>query len=498
MNYQQEEKKLCIADYVWRILFHWRRMVVFMVLFSILACGMKYVKDIQVLQNQKKAAENKSFTVEDIEKKINQIPEVDRANTATVFNLIKALKNKDSYARKAAVMRLDAYDVDRIVLQYHIETDTYISELLKAYSRACFTEEAISEIIDSSENTYTTNDVVDMISFSNGGTIKIGNKNSDAIAIRDNSSTLNITIRGENQGIAEQIAKSVKIILERYKAQAEKIYGFHSLVLVSESYENGKDNDIVDIQNSFNESVYYTVDRINNIKRNSLGEEAVGIVEEYTAAITTQESKENSGKNILETDDNTIDISISKKWLFLGAILGFIFECGLEFLYWIGSGKLNSADELQQNFSTGILGVVEDKKEKKAFGVIDVFIYKLKNRHKKCLDSEQMFRMILSKIIINANKKGIQNIYVTGTEIERQGAQVFLKKLKQETEKSGINLIIGQSINSDVGAFSEVASIGNTILVEETNMSIFREIIKELQICEEQGVNIFGSIVIEH
>lgn len=499
MNYQNEEKELCIADYVWKVLFHWRRIIVFMVLFSILTCAVKFVKDIQVLQNQKGAVEKESFTIEDIEKKINQIPEVDRANTEAVFNLIKVLKNKDSYARKAAVMQLDAYDVDRIVLQYHIETDTYISELLNAYSGACFTEQAISEIIDSSENTFTTNDVVDMISFKNGGVnLKEGDKSSGVIAIKEGGSVLSIIIRGENQSIAEQIAKSVKMILERYKVQAEKIYGSHSLVLVSETYENGKDDDIVDIQNSFNDFTYYTLDRINNIKKNSLGEEAVEIVEEYATAITLQESEENSKENIFRTDDNTINISISKKWLLLGAILGFIFECCLEFLYWIGSGKLNSVDELQQNFSMGILGVVEGKKEKKVFSVIDGFIYKLKNRHKKCLDSEQAFRMILSRIIVTANKKDVQNIYVTGTEIERQELQEFLKKLKQETEKSGINLIIGKSVNRDAKAFSEMASIGNTILVEETNVSIYQEIVKELQVCVEQSVNILGSVVVEH
>lgn len=495
MNYQQEEKEFCIMDYVWKVLFHWRRIIIFMVLFSFLACGVKLIKDIWVLQVRMKTIVESLPTTEDVEKKINQIPKVDRVNTEAVINLINVLKSKNSYAEKASVMQLDAYNVDRVVLQYYIEADTHTSELLNAYSEACFTGQAISEIIDSSENTYTTNDVADMISFKNGGiNLKDGNKDTDVIVISEDSSVLSITVRGENKSIAEQIAKSVKMILERYKTQAEKIYGSHSLVLVSESYEDGKDDDIVEIQNSFNESIYYTIDRINSIKKNSLGEEAVGIVEEYTTAVAIHENEE----NISRSNDNTMNISINKKWLLLGAILGFIFECGLEFLYWIGSGKLNSADELQQNIPMKILGVVEDREEKKAFGIIDEFIYKLKKRNKKCLNLEQTFKMILSEITVTAKKKDIQNIYVTGTEIERLNLQSFLEKLKQTVEKSGINLIIGQCINSDAEAFSEMISIGNAILVEETNVSIYQEIVKELQICEEQGVNILGSILIEH
>lgn len=499
MNYQREEKEFCIMDYVWNILLHWRRIIIFMILFSFLACGVKFIKDIRMLQIQKNVAEDGFLTAEDIKKEVKNISAEERVNTETLFNLIDDLKNKNSYAEKAAVMQLDAYNVDRIVLQYYIKANAYTSELLNAYSEACFTEQAIAEIINSSENTYTTNDVADMISFKNGGTnLKDGNKGSDVIAIKEDSSVLNITIRGENQSIAEQITKSIKRILEKYKVQVEKIYGTHSLVLVSERYENGKDDDIVDSQNSFNESINYLIDRINNIKRNSLGEEAVGIIDAYITAVNVQESNKNREENILEADDNMMKISISKKWLLLGAVLGLMFGCGLELLYWIGGGKLNSADELQQNISIKILGVVEDRKEKKAFGIIDDFIYRLKKRNKKCLNLEQTFKMILSEITVTAKKKDIQNIYVTGTEIDRQNLQGFLKKLKQETEKSGINLIIGQCINSDAEAFSEMVSIGNAILVEETNVSIYQEIVKELQICEEQGVNILGSILIEH
>lgn len=498
MNYQKEEKEFFVMDYVWRVLQHWRRIIICTVLFAVLACGAKYAKDIRAIEVEKKNAESSRITTEDIEKQIDQIPEQDRINTETAFNLIQVLKDKNSYVDQAAVMRLDPYNVDRIVLQYHIETDDYVSELLNAYCDACFSIEAVNEIVNSSEDTFTAYDVEDMISFRQGGNnLKIGSKNSNVIAMNKENTILSVTIRGENQNIVEQIAKCIKIVLDRYKVQAEKAYGPHSFILISESYENGKDDDIVDIQNSFYESVYYTTDRINNIKRNSVGEEAADIINTYMAVVTAQESNENSEENISGTD-NTSNISISKKWLLLGAILGIMFGCGLELLHWIGGGKLNSANELQQNLPMKVLGVVECEKGEKTFSMIDKFIYKLKWRNKKCHDLDQAFKMLLSRIIMTAKKNNIQDIYVTGTEIEKKELQSFLERLRQAADASGIKLIIGRSINHDAEAFLNMVSIGNTIFIEETNVSIYQEIIQELQICEEQGVNILGSIVVEH
>lgn len=106
--------------------------------------------------------------------------------------------------------------------------------------------------------------------------------------------------------------------------------------------------------------------------------------------------------------------------------------------------------------------------------------------------------MLLSSIVISAKRTGICDIYVTGTEIERDNIQNILKKLKQAAQQSGIRLIIGQSISIDAEAFSKMSDIGSAIIIEETNVSIYQEIVRELQICKEQGVNVLGSIIVEH
>lgn len=495
MNYQQDEKELCIMDCVWSILMHWRRIVVCMVLSALFIGGLKYVKDVRTLQAVRKSMEAGSVTTKDIEEEIKQLPKEDRCGVESVINLLDGLKTKNQYAEEAAAMRVDSYNVDRVVLQYFIKSDSYALELVHAYSDACQTPEAAAEIVDASGNTLLLNDVVDMISFKNGG----NNLKSSAnmVFTDDENPVLSVIVRGIDKDAAEKTAKVVKDILNRYTGEAEKVYGPHSLVLVSESYKNGKDDDILSIQNTLYDNIYYMTDRVNSIKKNSLGEEAVDVVDHYMALIDDEKNDEEE-KDVSKEEDSVGTASISKKWVLLGAVLGAMFSCALDFLYWISGGRLNSANELQRNSSLRILGIVDERKRQKKVSKIDRWLHRLRNRNRKSLSTEQAFQMLLSSIVISAKRTGICDIYVTGTEIERDNIQNILKKLKQAAQQSGIRLIIGQSISIDAEAFSKMSDIGSAIIIEETNVSIYQEIVRELQICKEQGVNVLGSIIVEH
>lgn len=500
MNYQQEEKELCIMDYVWSVLLHWRRIMFFMILFAFSVAGLKYIKDIQTLQTVKENVVEKQLTVEEIEDKIKQLPEKDKYSVRTAIDLIETLNKKNMYADSAAAMQLDCYNVDRIVLQYFIKTDIYTSELMHAYEEACLSPQAIDEIVQASGNTFMSNDVKDMIGFRNGGNNRESSGISNTFSIEGETAIFSITIRGVDRISAESTAEVIKNILDRYEVQAAKIFGSHSLILVSECYENGKDDSIESIQDSIDEDIYYLNERINVIKKGLLGEEAEEAVDDINSYITAirKENENERTEKIVEDGESITKVSVSKKWILIGAILGVVFVCGLEFLYWIGNGRLNSVNELQQNFPVRILGVLEDRKIQKSFSKIDGWIYKLKDRNKKRLNRDQMFQMILSGIVVAAQKANIKEIYVTGTEIERKNVQSFLEKLKQAAEELEVKLVIGQSINIDSKAFFKMVRMGNVIIIEEVNVSIYQEIIRELQICEEQGVNILGSIVVEH
>ena len=129
---------------------------------------------------------------------------------------------------------------------------------------------------------------------------------------------------------------------------------------------------------------------------------------------------------------------------------------------------------------------------------IEEFIEWTKNRYKKILKEKQNFQMILSGICLDAKRRGISSIYVTGTEIESIGEKAIINELKKELAAEEVNLIIGKNILCDSEALLEMSQTRYVILAEETGCSKYQEIIREMNTCQNQSVDILGSIVFAH
>ena len=106
--------------------------------------------------------------------------------------------------------------------------------------------------------------------------------------------------------------------------------------------------------------------------------------------------------------------------------------------------------------------------------------------------------MILSGICLDAKRRGISSIYMTGTEIESISEKTIINELKRELVAEEVDLIIGQSILYDSKALLKMAQTGCVILAEETGYSKYQEIIREIEMCQNQSVSILGCIVFTH
>ena len=87
---------------------------------------------------------------------------------------------------------------------------------------------------------------------------------------------------------------------------------------------------------------------------------------------------------------------------------------------------------------------------------------------------------------------------MTGTEIESIGEKAIINELKKELAAEEVNLIIGKNILCDSEALLEMSQTRYVILAEETGCSKYQEIIREMNTCQNQSVDILGSIVFAH
>ena len=180
----------------------------------------------------------------------------------------------------------------------------------------------------------------------------------------------------------------------------------------------------------------------------------------------------------------------------LNLIFGVAVSFGIEVMWWFEGGKLNYAEELQHDFNITILGTLAKRKKYKIFGFVDDWIYKIKNRNINILTKEQEYYIILSRILLKAKKENIQEIYLIGSVPECFVDNSIVLRLTEELIKEGVTLIKGNHIGYDSETLLKVSDVGCVIIWEETGVSKYQEIIREVMICKEQDVNILGGIVL--
>lgn len=103
------EREINIMDLFWDLLFGWRQILCFGIIFAILVCGLNYMK-----QNY---WGNQNLTIEERERELNneQMEPIKKAR-----NLQKMIDEFQDYIDTAAVMQIDPYKKHMIELQYYI------------------------------------------------------------------------------------------------------------------------------------------------------------------------------------------------------------------------------------------------------------------------------------------------------------------------------------------------------------------------------------------
>lgn len=499
-KHYQEERELYITDYIWNVIISWRRVIILMVLFAILFAGIKYKKDLDTIQTSIETEANReNVLLENVKEKIDELSITDKEMIKTIIPLSNALITKKEYAENAKIMELDGYNVERVVLQYFVDSEKNTSELLQAYGNSYTSSKAIDRIIAATEYTMNPEDVLDMISVRNGANpyksseLEKGNDN-----LKKENSTLNITVRGENKEAAEKMAETIKEILEEYSIEAENVYGVHNLILVSQNYNSGRDAEVVDIQKEIYDTIYSVYTKLDELKE-ELSEEASKFISEYETVLCETVKGEHIQDGLEKKEQTDIKKpTLNKKWILFGAVFGGLFVAAFEVLKWMFAGKMNSVRELQQNVEICVLGTMDKKHNYKFFEIVDKLIYRIKNRNEKRLDPDQELNLIATRISLVAKKNGVKEVYLTGTGIEQRIDCELLRKLCYETGRLDVKLFGGKDIVYDVEALVNAVRVKNVIMIEETQISKYRDIVRELQICKEQNINVLGAIIVAH
>lgn len=495
-GYQQEEKELLLIDYIYRVLSHWRSIIVAMVICAVALGGLKYFKDTKELKAQIQAQENFDPEVQ-MNVMMSQLNDKEKRAVESVLRFEKIKTEREEYIDTATVMKMDRSAVDESILQYHIETEGNTTELLNAYKLNYLTDDVMQEIAKISDN-MDTKDVKTMISAScdEKKVLHFGNENT-FIFDEDDSlyESFYITVRGFSKDEVMSMSEIVKRAVSDYSKKAQGVYGTHKIILANEVYQKCMDEYVGNIQDSTYSQVIDLQSKIDTLMK-SFSDAQNNIINFYIKYMT-QETDEVINGNMNE------HASINVKWILVGTFFGACVIAGWQLLIWVLGGQVNSPEELNRNYEIYNFGIYNNKEREnnhRLFSGIDHLIYHLCYRGRPKLTPEESFSIILSGIVEKCKSENVERLYLTNLgnndDFNDDLTRTFCEKLIKSAEVEGVLLSMGENPCANARGLLHMTQYDHVVLCDKIENVKHSDYIRLLQMCKEYNVHVMGTVFI--
>ncbi len=458
---EKKMREINLAELFWQMIFKWRPIICFGILFAVLLCGMKYTMDMRSYR----ASQNI-----DTEQLASELTEEERQQVTQANNLSARIREYEDYLESSTCMKIDPYHKPMVELQYYVDSEytfnyteesknDFTSSLMTLYYNYIMSGEMSQNIINEAKLSINQADLSEL-----WGVSQIGN-------------SISIKIICPEKDKMDMVATSIKTHLSSKEAEFQDI-GPHKLKLLNESQNIVVDNNLIDRKNTISNNISTMSSQLKALKTNMNSQQLLLL-----------QSEENESKD-------TEKAGFNLKFMILGGFFGVFLVCFWVVCKMLFTARLQSSDEIRSLYNIRLLGEITVPSKKHHFlSVIDDKLMAIKNRKKKRLSMEQQIKMIATNLSLSCRQQNIDCIYLTGSEYENADTKI-LSLLKKELSAQNIQLKEGGNIFYDTESLKQSSEIGNILLVEQKGQSIYDEISNELSLAKEQNTRILGAIVL--
>ncbi len=463
MDKQRMSREINLLELFWQILFGWRQIICFGLIFAGLFAGLKYAKDMKAYQSAQKIS---------VESQEDELSREEMQQVIAARTLITRIGEYEKYLETSALMKIDPYKKSVVELQYYVDsgyTFNYTQESENDYSRDLMTlyynfivgGDMSQNVIEDAGLSIDQASLSELLSASQA----------------DNSIFIKIICNDEEK--MDAIAESVKTQLKEKESKLQ-IVGSHKLRLLGESQNAVVDNALVDRKGAISNTI--------SILNTQLGTLKSGMNEQQ---LNLLDNEEENRKDFAKTQVPQFNI----KYAILGLGFGIFVICAW-IAYKIGfATRLQSSEEIRSQYGVRLAGVIElPFKKKRFFSSLDSAILSIKNRKRKQLTIEHQIGIVSANIALTCRKNGIDCVYMTGSEYENMDTSI-LELLKAELAARNVQVKEGGNIFYDVESLERGTELGNMLFIEQVNVSIYDEIANEFNLAKEQGSHILGVVV---
>ena len=480
-----QERIITIADLIREIVRRFWIVIVLAILFAVLLGGYKYIKDSRAVSQQ-----------EDIQypadSPADNLSEEEQKEVDNILLVEDNMLEQQRYVDKSILMKIDPYDESIVTLQYYFDIGKYVdtssenykSNLLDLYQSYVNNGMLVSDLINRGadlEGQY----LAELISCEVQSGITKDNT-SEMIVLEERATSFTVKIINEDEESCRKLADQVEGCIEDYQARLNTPVGQHDLVLMNESYSNVVDNKLLTYKLDRVNSIVAMQERIDTLKE-TLSPEQLDIVESNIEQARTESDRE-AGE--LEQDTDTV-VSVSKKYVAVGALGGIVLACLFIIISYIMRGTINKAEDLQYLYNIRILGRINFRIKKNIF--LSLW-NRIIGRPEDSLSIEEQIAFLKANLKLVCEKNQIGKILLSGYEAEQSE---YLKDAFSILDQCGVRVEYVKDLFASPEALNKLSEFDNIVFVERIRKSRYTEIVKEIEICAEQDINILGAVVIE-
>ena len=495
----QREKRIYIRELFFRIFSNWRKIIIWMIVFAVIAniffC-IKYYRAISA------AAEQKEQTEEiDISTYRNALSEDDAKDVENNFDMY--LKHRDAYDKlmeycnDSIYMNLDPNSVPMVQMEYNINNCDFAKDYINLLSSQIQSDDIANVIIDALGLDTEPSYIWELAEFMDAGQDAI---QSDTTAVieqeKDNNSLVMIVkVMGETLDSAKQMSDILNDEILNITDNLREQYGTVRIEKIGEIESTVIDETLLLRQQDYSGRVHNIKSYLENIKNSMTASQESyynALIDDYEIDMGIQESEIQQETEPVEMTMQYFNIKYIIAGLFLGAVLACCYIC----VPYVLGNKFQTPYEVSDCFGITLLGAVDVEEKKKRNNFIDKQIRRYFRKNNEGSSLKEKMSMIETDIGVVCKKQGLKKVFVTSS-VQTDKIKAIKEALQNLGEKNELELTMGESVLTDNRSLKQLSESEGVILMEEIASSNLADINEEVNVCKKYDVSIIGMIVSE-
>lgn len=209
-----------------------------------------------------------------------------------------------------------------------------------------------------------------------------------------------------------------------------------------------------------------------------------------------EEAEEEEEEEPSEEESVPPAVGVSAKYILLGMILAAFVYAFFLFVKYIMDARLRYTDDVQELYEIPALGRIPVDRKKKPFDFVDRWIYALRDRNRRGFSKKEAILLSAAGAKIAARKKGVGTVCCLGCGL-RDNSLGVCEQIKAQLEEDGLKVSILNNVLYDAEALEQLSSVGSVVLVETAGVTLYEEVLKELELLKRQEIEVLGCVVVE-